>query len=996
VDVLLLGCVPLAGLAAYLAARRLVKATAARVLLAASYALLPVATGAVAAGRLGTAVAFILLPLIGISAGRMLTGAPKKARRAAWAVGLLVALAAAFAPLAWVFAVVLAVVVLAARRWLISADPVNAAIVAVVPFFVLFPWSLHLLTDPTAFITEAGVQTAGLTTSGLEPSALLALSPGGPGVPPVWVTAGFGLALVAAVLPTRQTWVTAVGWGAAIAGLLAAVTVSRLHVPTDSGQSAAGWPGVALALTALGLLVAAAPAAGWLAQIVRHGRVVSPGQDSDLRQRQTAAGGGYGRLRRIIACVALAAAGSAPLLVAGYWVREGVRGPVGSVSAPLLPAFVAASSTSGQQYRTLILRPNGNVLDYDVVRQSDPTLGEPELTPATAATQALSRQVAALGAPDGADAGDPGLVLGSFGIRWVLLPGPVDPTLAQRLDAAVGLVLLSTSPSYDLWQVAGPVGRVRVIAPDGTVTVLTSGPVGMSGASAPAAGGTLVLAEPYGGWTATLNGRALKPAATPVDGWAQGFALPSGGGRLSITRNNLAREASLLLELLALLAVCVLALPGKRADPAEEADALAALREARDTKRTARGPLRPARAAAAVAAADGSGNADTDVVAGAPDRRARTRRPGAAIAGLGATRLAMPGSRRRGRRQEDGGDFDFGADELPETVAVAEWPAGQTAGGPGVAGLAGPGSADDGTEDQARGNQGEQVHRDGGDDDDRGRYGRREERAPWDMAGDWGSSGRADPDPWGDDPWADRERQNAAGQQDSAVQRRSEEQQAAAQWGRTGRADQTEQWGEPGRRGLTGPHAAVSRASGQQPVMPRETPAPQRDLWDSGPQAPASGTGPHGSAPWESGPQPPVSGTGPQRSAPWPTGPLSASGSEPVVRPWDAGNRSAPSAWNRDTGEWEVPAQPAEPPPPAYPAESAHADETAYSAERAYPAAADYPAQRETGSGPWPMATGPATPAAAKPERHSHRASKHGKPSRWRGSGDRSGSGGES
>ena len=597
VDVLLLGCVPLAGLTAYLATRRLVKATAARVLLAASYALLPVATGAIAAGRLGTAAAFILLPLIGISAGRMVTATPKKARRAAWAVGLLVAVAAAFAPLAWILAVVFAVAALAARRWLVSADPVNAAIVAVVPFLVLFPWSLHLLTDPAAFLAEAGVQTAGLTTTGLGPAALLALSPGGPGVPPVWVTAGFGLALVAAVLPTRRTWVTAVGWCAAIVGLLAAVTVSRLHVPTDSGgQQAAGWPGVALALAALGLLLAAAPAAGWLAEIVPNGRVVSPDTDTGLRSRKAPAGSGYGRFRRIIAGVVLVAAGSAPLLVAGYWVKGGVQGPVGSVTSPLLPAFVAASSTSSEQYRTLVLRPNGNVLDYDVVRQGDPTLGEPELTAAAAATQALSRQVAALGAPDGADAGDPGLVLGSFDIRWVLLPGPIDPALAQRLDAAVGLVLLSTSSSYDLWQVAGPVGRVRVVAPDGTVAVLASDPLGMSGVSAPAAGGTLVLAEPYGGWTATLNGRALRPITTPVDGWAQGFALPSGGGQLSITRNNLAREASLLAELVVLLAVCLLALPGKRADPVQEADALAALREARDAKRGARGQVRPVQA----------------------------------------------------------------------------------------------------------------------------------------------------------------------------------------------------------------------------------------------------------------------------------------------------------------------------------------------------------------------------------------------------------------
>ena len=207
----------------------------------------------------------------------MLTGTPKKARRAAWAVGLLVAVAAAFAPLAWILGVVFALGVLAARRWLLAADPVNAAIVVVVPFFVLFPWSLHLLTDPIAFVTEAGVQTAGLTTTGLGPQQLLALSPGGPGLPPVWVTVGFGLALVAVLLPTRRTWVTGVGWCAAIVGFIAAVALSRINVtPEGGGQPAAGWPGVALALAALGLLLAVAPAAGWLAEIAANERVISP------------------------------------------------------------------------------------------------------------------------------------------------------------------------------------------------------------------------------------------------------------------------------------------------------------------------------------------------------------------------------------------------------------------------------------------------------------------------------------------------------------------------------------------------------------------------------------------------------------------------------------------------------------------------------------------------------------------------------------------------
>ncbi|HEY0936072.1 MAG TPA: glycosyltransferase family 2 protein, partial [Trebonia sp.] len=171
VDVLLLGCVPLAGLAAYRSARLLVTAAPARVLLAASYALLPVAVGAVAAGRLGTAVAFVLLPLIAVSAGRMLTAAPRQARRAAWATGLLIGLAAAFAPFTWVLGLVFAACALGARRWLVAVNPVNAAVVAAAPFLVLFPWSLHLLTRPSAFLSEAGLSVPGLTTRGLPATA---------------------------------------------------------------------------------------------------------------------------------------------------------------------------------------------------------------------------------------------------------------------------------------------------------------------------------------------------------------------------------------------------------------------------------------------------------------------------------------------------------------------------------------------------------------------------------------------------------------------------------------------------------------------------------------------------------------------------------------------------------------------------------------------------------------------------------------------------------
>jgi GT2 family glycosyltransferase len=615
VDVLLLGCVPLAGVTAYLAAGRLVTATAARVWIAAAYAVTPVAIGAVAAGRLGTAFAFMVLPLIAMSAGRMLTAPPRAARRAAWATGLLVALAAAFVPLLWVLGVVFAAVALASRRWLWPVPAANAVIVAATPFVVLFPWSLHLFASPSAFLAEAGLQPGGLTTAGLHASSLLLLGPGGPGLPPVWVTAGIGLAVLATLLPSRRIALVAAGWCVAAAGFLAAIVVSRMTVtPAGGGPAADGWPGPALAVAAIGLLLAAAPAAEWLAT----------------------------RPRRTQAALGLAVVASAPVLAAGYWVSGGVRGPVQAVSSPVLPAFVAASSVGGSEYRTLILRPDGASLDYSVVRQSDPTLGEPELAGYAPAEQALSGQVAALAAPDGADAGDPGQVLGQFGIRWVLLPGPVNQVLAQRLDAAVGLIPLSSSSAYDLWQVAGPVAQIRVMGPDGTVTPLPSQPSGVSGVSAPAAGGTLVLAEPQGGWTATLNGKALTPVRAPVDGWAQGFVLPPGGGRLAISRDDTARDLSLIVELVALLAVCVLALPGKRAEAAEDTEAMAAVRAAQHGRRAA-GAVRAGGAAR-----------------GARGALAASRLPGRAVGRRAAGAVRLSAIRRRAAGNPGDGDIPGG------------------------------------------------------------------------------------------------------------------------------------------------------------------------------------------------------------------------------------------------------------------------------------------------------------------------------------------------
>ena len=567
VDVILIGCIPLAGVTAYLASRRITRSVPVRIWAAMAYALLPVGMGAVAAGRLGTALVLVLLPLIAVVAARVFTHGPRRARRAAWAAALLVAVAAAFVPLVWVLTVVaMALGALVFRRGR-SGVMIDAAIVAVVPVVLLLPWSIALATHPSQLLLEAGLQPAGLATPHLPARSLMLLSPGGPGLPPFWVTAGLLLAAAVALVASGRRALVVAGWAAALLGLLTAAAVSKLIVtPASGGDPVLAWPGLALAFAGAGLLLAAAAC-------------------GDLLRNKLGSGGW--RAPSGIAILALAAvACAAPALAAAAWVTTGVRGPVAPSAGPVLPEFVAVSSDTGLRLRTLVLRvdPRGRVA-YSVLRDTDPLIGASGLAVPPAAQRALSLTVATLTAPYGGSVQNQGRSLAQLGIGYVLLPTPINPDLARLLDGVAGLRPVSQTAEFALWRVSDTTARVRVVERSGTVVPVNSGTVRVAGASVPAAGGTLELAEPAGGWSATLNGHPLTPLVAPVGGWAQGFRLPPGGGSLTMSHSQLSRIAVVALEALALVLVLVLGLPGARmAGEAEAGAATAAARRSGHTR----------------------------------------------------------------------------------------------------------------------------------------------------------------------------------------------------------------------------------------------------------------------------------------------------------------------------------------------------------------------------------------------------------------------------
>src|SRR6202044_4191925 len=93
---------------------------------------------------------------------------------------------------------------------------ITLGITVVVPRVVLVPWTVAVATRPSLLFLEAGNKVPGLATVALPARSLLLFSPGGPGLPPFWVTAGLALAALGALLLTARRSLVMAGWSVAL------------------------------------------------------------------------------------------------------------------------------------------------------------------------------------------------------------------------------------------------------------------------------------------------------------------------------------------------------------------------------------------------------------------------------------------------------------------------------------------------------------------------------------------------------------------------------------------------------------------------------------------------------------------------------------------------------------------------------------------------------------------------------------------------------------
>ncbi|MEU5029759.1 glycosyltransferase family 2 protein [Streptomyces milbemycinicus] len=581
---LLLVCsVPLAGFTAYFASRPLVESRLLRAWGSVAYAFLPAATGALASGRLGTAVLAVLLPLMaraavaasGFGLGERARRGERPSWRATWAYALLLTFTMAFTPIVWPIAVILGLGVLAvrfaeSRTEQLMAYGLRFLAVVLTPPAVLAPWSADLLTDPGRFFDEAGLD---YTTGSASALHLLALSPGGPKAGGTLLLLGFVLAALAALMRAERQRAVRTAWAVALTGFLFAALANG-----------SGWAGPATLVYGLALLSA--------------GVVGAEG----ARERVAAQSFGW---RQPLALLIAVAAAAAPLWAAASWMLSGADGPVGRRDPDQVPAFVAAESSTRDQARTLVLDGDAARADYVLVRGSGARLGDAELTGAAGGDSRLDRVVANLIAGSGADQTSQ---LGGYAIRYVLVRDSAPRQMGRVLDATPGLTRLSREDGSALWRVDQRISRVAIVTGAQAGETGETGGAGEQGGSAagsrtapvnvpsgPVEAHTTVPAGPAGrvlriadkatpGWQATLDGKPLK--ATTVDGWAQGFELPANGGRLDLSYETpVTHTAWVWAQGLLALVLVVLALPGRRRtvdDDLPEAEAAAAAVSAED------------------------------------------------------------------------------------------------------------------------------------------------------------------------------------------------------------------------------------------------------------------------------------------------------------------------------------------------------------------------------------------------------------------------------
>jgi GT2 family glycosyltransferase len=427
---------------------------------AVTYALIPVTSGAFGAGRLGIVAVAVILPFLTHAA--LGFGDPEHDRRwrAAWRTGLLLALAAAFEPVSWVFAVVLVLVVLVlatavTRSLPRGRDVWGPSVVALgAPLVLLSPWWWPAVQHHAGslLLMETGRQPyPSMSTSDF----LLGRFGSGLGGP-WWLGALLVVLALVALLPRSTRIPVLVAW---LVAAVAAVTATALSFVPLGLPGGSVRPGIGLMVVVLHgcFVLAAMLGAQGLITVLRRSR----------------------RERHEVLLVGLAVVASIiPAIGLGWFVWQG-PGDLANSEDTGIPPFMTDEASVEPAAGILVIRGDtSRGLSYSVRRGAGNTLGEDEIGYASEPDRAFQSDVRALVSRPTPQVVDD---LAAAGIRYLVLPEPYDGSVAAGLDATDGLGQAGTeSQATRTWRIETPVDPRAVDGPRSAVRVALLGVQGIA------------------------------------------------------------------------------------------------------------------------------------------------------------------------------------------------------------------------------------------------------------------------------------------------------------------------------------------------------------------------------------------------------------------------------------------------------------------------------------------------------------------------------------
>ena len=507
---LVVAAMPIGVLAAWRLGRAVAGPGSAAVVTGLVYGVLPLPRNAIAAGRLGPLVLYAVAPAVVLGLSRLagLLDAPRRPRRRLVAVAVLIALAAVWWAPALVFPLVVALAFTLAAPftrsggaglgWRPALLATGGAIV------LLLPWPLVLLG------LHDGA-TLGFGYSGHRRVIdLLRLHTGPAGAgPAIWLLLGVAFVVLLIASGPRFVWAVR-AWSLMVVGYALA------WVP---GRFAPGFP----VPVREGLLV---PAAVGLALVVGLGAAVFA---SDLGRR----GFGWRQVAVVVATASL-------VIPALAFAADTVGGRWGSPSRTWADelSWMSGRASAGD-FRVLWLG-DASILPLDPARSGAVAYGvtangtgDARVLVPTPARGAQTRVADAVTALRYRTTNRVGSMVGPMGFRFIAVPetpGPDQEPVRVAPDGVVGtladqldLVRLETRDGLTLYEVE-PWRPVRAVEPaEGGPAV----PVRPDGSN-PA--GRVTFASPYSGaWRANGGTPSRGLQHERVDGWANGYRLPSAG-----------------------------------------------------------------------------------------------------------------------------------------------------------------------------------------------------------------------------------------------------------------------------------------------------------------------------------------------------------------------------------------------------------------------------------------------------------------------------------